>query len=435
MKVLRPPRRKGLRWVLHKIWRMVVQVFARVAPMLKLALRNVMRQRGRTALTLGAIAFGVAGLILAGGFVQDVYVQLAEATIRSQLGHIQIYHKGFYAAGARKPQEYVLTRPDQIVREGRSNPVVRDVMLRLNFSGLLNNGRADIAVIGEGMQPDKEARLGTFITILKGKPLSDEDRFGIVVGEGVAKALKLAPGAHVTLVTNTIDGVLNSLDFVVVGVFRSFSKDYDNRAVRVPLAAARDLLATNAANTAVVLLYSTEDTDQVKGELERALASQNVEIMTWLELSDFYRKTIELYRRQFGFLQVITLLMVVLSVANSVSMTTFERVGEFGTMRAIGDRNRKIFWLVVLENVIVGLIGGTAGVIVGWAIANLISLVGIPMPPPPNSESGYTAYVLIVPSIVLASFAVGLVATVVAAILPARRIARVPLDEALRQNV
>jgi putative ABC transport system permease protein len=328
---------------------MVVQVSARVAPMLKLALRNVIRQRGRTALTLAAIAFGVAGLILAGGFVQDVYVQLAEATIRSQLGHIQIYRKGFYAAGARKPQEYVLMRPDQIVREGRSNPAVRDVMLRLNFSGLLNNGRADLAVIGEGMQPDKEARLGSFITILEGKPLSDEDRFGIVVGEGVAKALKLAPGAHVTLVTNTIDGVLNSLDFVVVGVFRSFSKDYDNRAVRVPLAAARDLLATNAANTAVVLLYSTEDTDQVKGELERALASQSVEIMTWLELSDFYRKTIELYRRQFGFLQVITLLMVVLSVANSVSMTTFERVGEFGTMRAMGDRSRKIFWLVVLE--------------------------------------------------------------------------------------
>ena len=127
--------------------------------------------------------------------------------------------------------------------------------------------------------------------------------------------------------------------------------------------------------------------------------------------------------------------MVVLSVANSVSMTTFERVGEFGTMRAMGDRSRKIFWLVVLENVIVGLIGATAGVIVGWGLASLISVVGIPMPPPPNSESGYTAYVLLVPSIVLASFAVGMAATVLASILPARRIARVPLDEALRQNL
>src|SRR5215218_1264633 len=107
--------------------------------------------------------------------------------------------------------------------------------------------------------------------------------------------------------------------------------------------------------------------------------------MTWLELSDFYRKTIELYRRQFGFLQVITLLMVVLSVANSVSMTTFERVGEFGTMRAMGDRSGKMFCLVVLENMIVGLNGATIGVDIGWGFASLITVVGITMPPPPNS--------------------------------------------------
>jgi putative ABC transport system permease protein len=403
--------------------------------LLKLALRNLTRHRGRTLLTLGAIAFGVAGLILAGGFVEDVYAQLGEATIHSQLGHLQIYRKGYYAEGSRKPHEYVLPQAGAIVREALAIPAVEDVTLRLNFSGLLNNGRADLAVVAEGIEPDKEARLGSFITMLEGRPLRAGDRFGVLVGEGVARALKLGPGSTVTLLTNTVDGALNSLDFEVVGVFRSFSKDYDNRTVRVPLAVARELLATDAVNAAVVLLHSTPQTARVKSELERALASQSIEIMAWDELSDFYRKTIALYERQFGVLKIITLVMVVLSVMNSVSMTTFERVGEFGTMRAMGDSNRKIFNLVLLENVVLGLVGAGVGVVVGIALALAISRIGIPMPPPPNAESGYTAFIRIVPSIEFAAFGIGFVATVAAAILPARRIARIPLDEALRQNV
>jgi putative ABC transport system permease protein len=403
--------------------------------MLKLALRNVSRHRGRTALTLGAIALGVAAMILAGGFVQDVYTQLGEATIHSQLGHLQIYRKDYYAQGSRKPLEYVLPDPQAIVGAALANPAVEDVMLRLNFSALLNNGRADLAIVGEGMEPDKEAHLGSFITILQGRALAARDSFGILVGEGVAKSLRLAPGSPVTLVTNAADGVLNSLDFEVVGVFRSFSKDYDNRAVRIPLAAARKLLATDAANAAVVLLHETSRTGQTKTELERALAGRDVEVTAWYELSDFYKKTIELYKRQFGVLQIITLVMVALSVANSVSMTTFERIGEFGTMRAMGDRNRTIFRLVVLENIILGLIGSVTGVAVGVALAIAISNIGIPMPPPPNAESGYVAHVLVEPSVLLMAFAVGFVATVAASVLPAARITRIPLDEALRQNV
>lgn len=403
--------------------------------MLKLALRNVLRYRGRTSLTLAAIVLGVAGLMLAGGFVEDVYIQLGEATIRSQLGHLQVYRAGYYEHGSRKPYEYVLPRPAEIVRDVRARPGVQDVMLRLNFPGLLNNGRADLAIAGEGVEPEKEARLGSFITMLSGKPLGAGDPFGILLGEGVARSLKLAPGDHVTIVTNTAGGALNTLEFNVAGTFRSFSKDYDNRTVRIPLAAARELLAADIANSAVVLLANTRDTDRARADLERTLAGREVEIKPWYELSDFYGKTIELYKRQFGVLQLITLVMVILSVMNSVNMTTFERAGEFGTMRALGDRRATIFRLVVTENAILGLAGSVLGIAVGALLAMAISAVGIPMPPPPNAESGYTALVRITPATVAMAFSVGFLATLLAALWPARRIAAMPVMLALRQNV
>ncbi len=401
--------------------------------MLTLALRNVLRNRARTALTLSAIALGVAALIVAGGFVEDVYVQLGEATIRSQLGHLQIYRAGYYEHGSRKPFEYALPEPTALVSSIRGERSVQDVMLRLNFSGLLNNGRADVAIAAEGIEPDREARLGSLLRIVAGRALASSDRYGVVVGEGVAKVLKLAPGSRVTLATPTVDGALNSLDLDVVGVFRTFSKDYDARAIRMPLAAAHEILATDVANAAVVLLDATAQTDATKAALERRLAGSGVEIKAWYELSDFYRKTIALYQRQFGFLQAITLVMVVLSVTNSVSMTTFERAGEFGTMRALGRSGATVFRLVVVENAVLGAIGAAIGVACGLALAVAISRVGIPMPPPPNAESGYTALIRIEPTVVATAFAVGLVAAIAASLWPARRIARMPVVDALRQ--
>ena len=402
--------------------------------MLKLAFRNVLRQKTRTAMMLAAIICGVVGLILAGGWVNDTYVQLAEALIHSQSGHMQVYKKGYYAAGSRAPEKYLITAPDSVKQHIASVAGVDSVMARLNFSGLLNNGRSDLPIIGEGIEPDKEAILGSFVSITAGRQLTDKDTFGIVLGHGVAQGLKLKPGDHIILLVNTIEGALNSMDFEVIGVFQSYSNDYDARAVKIPLAAAQELLGTQSANALVISLKKTSDTDYMAAWLKENLATSELEIKTWVELNDYYEKVVELYEGQFGVLQLIILLMVMLSVANSVNMSIFERMGEFGIMMALGNRCGWVFRLIITESILLGLIGSCLGVGVGAVLALIISAIGIPMPPPPNSSLGYTAHIEIIPSILLMSSAVGIGATVLAAILPARHVARTPVVEAIRQN-
>jgi putative ABC transport system permease protein len=100
----------------------------RLARRVSLAWRSILRQRGRSLMTLVAIAFGVASLVFAGGFVQDVYVQLAEALIRSKTGHLQVARAGFFTYGSRSPERYVLleTRADRLAIE--SLPEVAEVM-------------------------------------------------------------------------------------------------------------------------------------------------------------------------------------------------------------------------------------------------------------------------------------------------------------------
>lgn len=402
--------------------------------LLKLALRNTLRQKVRSGMTLAAIIFGVTGLILAGGFVQDIFIQLGEAIIHSQTGHLQVFKKDFLEKGTRSPERFLIDQPEKLAAGIAKHPEVDAVMSRLYFSGLLNNGKRDLAIIGEGVEPDKEAKLGSFITIAAGRQLAKADRDGILLGQGVAKTLGLVPGDRVTLVLNAAEGAMNTMDFEVVGVFQSFSKDFDARAVRIPLDAAQELLQTKGANLLVVALHKTEDTDAVHAKLAGELGNQ-LDVRTWNSLSDFYDKAVQLYDRQFGVLQFIILLMVLLSVANSVNMSVFERQGEFGTMQALGNQSRDIVKMVILESAFLGLTGAVLGVLLGITAALTISAIGIPMPPPPNANLGYTAYIRIVPLTLVTSALVGFVATVLASIVPAYKVTRMQVVDALRQNI
>ena len=403
--------------------------------MFLLAFHNIFRHKIRTFLTLAVIAFGVAGLILTGGFVEDIFIQLREATIHSQLGHLQLYRAGYTEMGRRDPYQYMIDDPEQIAERIAGLPQVSDVLQRVNFSGLANNGRADLNIIGEGVEPDKEARLGTIMTIASGRQLTAADTYGVLVGQGVARALQLKPGDYLTLLASTTDGALNSLEAEVVGTFRSFARDYDNSAVRIPLAAAQDLVGTTGIHRLVVSLNSTQATASVADLLKQEFSVSEYEVKTWYELADFYNKAVNLYRSQFTVLQIIILLMVILSVANSVNMAVYERVGEFGTLMALGNRQGDIFWLVLKENILLGLLGAGLGVVFGVALAWGISGIGIEMPPLPNSDIGYTAYIHLVPRVIIIAFGVGAVATLLASLLPAYRVARLPIAESLRKNV
>ena len=403
--------------------------------MFKLAIRNILRQKGRFAITLGAIVFGVAALIISGGFVADVFYQLREVTIHSQLGHVQIHKAGYNELGRQAPYQYLLKDPDSMAAKIESLDHVVNVLQRLEFSGLLTKGSADLPIIGQGVQAEKENALGTFMQIVEGRQLSAADENGILIGQGVAGALQLAPGDLVFLMVNTPDGALNSLEFEIIGVFQTFSKDFDDRAVQIPLLAAQELLSTDQVHMLVMHLDDTEHAESLAGLLDRSLADDKFDVHLWEDLADFYRSTVALYERQFGVLQLIVLLMVILGVGNSINMAIFERTGEFGTQMAVGDQSRKVFRLIVVETAILGVVGSLLGLLVGVLLSWGISQIGIPMPPPPNSNTGYTAYIQIVPIVLVQATVVGLLASIFAALLPAWRTSRMPIIDALRQNI
>jgi putative ABC transport system permease protein len=386
-------------------------------------------------MALAAIALGVSAIIVAGGFIHDVYIQFAESIIHSQYGHVQVHRRGYALHGTQRPMDYLIERPTELTTEIAPLAQADIVLSRLRFVGLANAGGSDVPIVGEGVDPELENRLGTFVQRVAGRPLTTADRYALQVGDGVAKALRVAPGQQVTLGIVTPDGALNSLEFEVVGVFRTYSKDFDQRAVRLPLATAQELFATRGVNEIVAVLGTTAATDAAAASLRAALPTAEYEVRTWRELADFYGKTVQLFDRQFGFLQAVLFLLIVLSVSNTINAAAFERLPEFGTMLALGDSRGDVRRLILLECAILGVVGSVVGIVLGTVLALALSAIGIPMPPPPNTDLGYTAQIRLVPQVLLGACTVGTISTIVAGIVPSWKISAMAPVDALRRAV
>ena len=403
---------------------------------LKLAIRNVFRNRRRTLITLAAMGFGAAAIIVFGGFVHAIYFGVRESTIRSQIGHIQIYRKGYSEKGNLAPYDYLIADYAGLRAELLKLAHVKAVTARLGFSGLVSTGDATTSFVGTGVQPESETDLSALAVVVDGKELASRDPRGITLGVGLARAFGVKPGDDLTLLSTTRAGSINALAVKVRGVWESGEKAYDDRFLRVGLPEVQRLLDVDngEVQSVVLLLDKTENTAAVRAEIERLIRDKglDLEIRTWDDLALRYHQVRELFGRIFAVLTLIVSIMVVFGITNTMTMAIFERTREIGTVMALGTRGRGVISMFVLEGVALGALGGLIGVLLGVALARLISAIGIQLPPPPGSTRGFTVNIFVVPEVLVQAFRLSLVTAALASLYPAWRAARLNVVEALR---
>jgi putative ABC transport system permease protein len=405
-----------------------------VPPNLKLALRNVLRHRRRSGPAVGAIAFGTVAILLAGGFVERIFVDFREDTIHSQLGHLQVSREGFRQRGQAAPFSYILPDNSPALRQIGDDPRVSLVVPRLSFSGLISAGDTTLSFIGEGVDPGQDAALSKAVTVSAGNPLAVDDPSGVVLGEGLASNLGIKPGDTVVLLATTSSGGTNAVEARVRGTFFTVTKAYDDTAVRVPLPLVQRLLRVKGAHAWVVLLRHTDDTASVAELLRRKLEGQGFEVTPWWSLADFYNKTVILFSHQLWVIRVIIGLIIVLSISNTMIMSVLERTWEIGTSMAIGVSRRSILTLFLLEGLLLGVLGGVFGLAIGSLLAVILSTIGIPMPPPPGMRHGFVGGVLLTSPLALGALALAVGTTLAASVYPALRASNMPIVDALRHN-
>ncbi|MBI3813641.1 MAG: ABC transporter permease [Nitrospinae bacterium] len=399
-----------------------------------LSLRNIFRNKRRTAITFMAIISGMTGIIVFGGFVKFTYWGLRESTIKTQLGHVQIYKKGYSEKGVANPNKYLINNPEAVEKALSVIPDIKMVSSRLTFSGLISTGEKTLTCKGIGIAVEREEDMSNFETIVDGSQLEPDMTDGGVVGIELMKALGAKVGDYLTILTTTTEGAINALDFKVAGVAQTGSQDYDSVFVKLPIKLVQRVLDTDSAEKIIVLLNDTDNIGRVVPVLEGIIKKNglDLEYRLWSDLAIFYNKVVQLYNGIFGVIKIIIGAIVLFSIANTMNMSVFERVREIGTLRAIGTTRAGIMRLFISEGILVGIIGGLFGIAAGILIAYIINLSGgIYIPPPPNMNRGYIAIILIVPEAILYAFISTVIVSALSSIYPAYKASRLKVVEAL----
>jgi putative ABC transport system permease protein len=399
-----------------------------------LAVRNVIRQGRRSLFALVIIASGVIAMMMAGGFIQWIFDSMREATIRAQLGHVQIVRPGFFEKGLADPYSFLLPQNDPLLATLGKAEGVLAVAPRLIFTGLISHDEATISFAGEGVDPDKETELSKYLVILQGAALSSQDPKGIVIGEGLAGILGVKVGDTVVLLAPTRRGGLSGVECHVRGIFMTATKAYDDAYLRVPLAVAQKLARVSGATSWVVLLDQTSHTDAFIAQEKAQAQRPDIQFVPWHELADFYKKTVTLLSKQVGGVELLIALIIILSISNTLSMSVIERTGEIGTIMALGGRRSGVMRLFVFEGAVLGILGGLIGTVLGSAIGSAVSYVGIPMPPPPGMTRGFDGQIHITVEIIVRGLLLALGTTLLASIFPAWKASRMIIVDALRHQ-
>lgn len=400
----------------------------------KFAARNIARNRRRTLLTLGVVVFGFAAIALAGGFMAQSLDGLGESTIRSGMGHLQIAPPGGFDDGGWETGRG-LEGEARIAALLREDPAVKEILPRLEFVGLLSDGRRSVPFLGVGVDPVPEARqMDAPKAIASGRWLADRDERAVVLGEGLARSLGARAGDGVTLLATGEDGTLNAVDAAVAGIVHMPLKELDDRYLAATLGLADDLLgAGGRVSRLAVVLGEARGAAAACRRIEARLwdAGVVVEARPWEALAPFYRQVRTLYLGIFGFMGIVLVVVVLLATANTMMMAAAERTREIGTLRAIGTRPSLIRGMFLREGILLAVAGSALGALLALLVRLVLNHSGLELPPPPGGTRGMPLHVQAYAVAYAAGAVAMLVTLTLAAWIPARRASRIPIVEAL----
>lgn len=412
----------------------------------KLALRGLLRNRRRSLTTLLAIAFGFAAISLFAGYTHNVYDGLARQSIHGELlGHLTISKRGMRKEGKLDPERYLLTanEVESITKLLKDESRVKLISPRLSLSGLLSNGRASTIFIAEGIEPQAMQLLQENILteVEKASGLYDKVKKKldpahvevVELSEGLVEMLHLSVGGQAAVLVNTLTGQANALDITVGHTFNTGNAGSNDKFAFVPLALARTLLdAEGRADRLTILLDDVKQTEAMRVRLSDKLhaAGFDIEIQTWQELSDFYNQVHDMFDMIFGFIFMIVLTVVVMSVANSMGMTVVERTREIGTLRAIGLKRSGVVRLFTTESMLLTVIGCITGLLLALGVRWGINVAHISYTPP-NSASPVPLLVDLDAGRMVFTFVLMGVVGTLAAYLPAKRAGKKDIIDAL----
>jgi ABC-type lipoprotein release transport system permease subunit len=328
----------------------------------RIAVRDLRRNKRRSALTLIAVMMGLALVITLHSFEMGAMQGAIENNIRVQTGHVQVRAESYDEEEVSLTWEDLLQEPQALAAQAQTLPNVRAAAPVLWASGILNTAEESVGMRVFGIDPLSEMVAPFQEGLVAGTFLAPDDRSGMLISQRSARSLGLSPGDSVSLLINTSDEQPDEAVFEIRGLYDTGLPGFDNATIFLPLAKAQAFARVgDRASAVVVLLHDQEGADAVAAPLR----APGLEVVTWRDLNQLMLQAVESSMGILYLMYLIVLAIVAVVVANTLLMSVFERTREMGILAALGMKGRQIMAMFLMESATLGAIGIILGVALG----------------------------------------------------------------------
>jgi putative ABC transport system permease protein len=346
---------------------------------LRIAFRNVLRHSRRSALTVLTMFGGFTLAAISIGWAGGTYSHTIDMFTRNRLGHIQIHREGYL----RRPSLYKTI--DEYLHVGRIIDRTDGVVAwapRLLSAGLASVGDQSAGVEIRGIDPSLETIATRFDKkVVEGLMFSASSSQEAILGTGLATILEAEVGDSLVIVSQAADGSIANDEYAIVGIARTGDDATDRSTLYLPLVTAQKLLVLEGSvHEIAVIVHDLRDVESVARELSKQLTDRDLAVETWREFAKSFYHAMKADQQGMWIMLLVIMIVVAIGVLNTVLMSVLERTREYGVMRALGTRPRRIVAVVLCEVALMALASVAAGTAAGLVVNTILSKRGVPLP-------------------------------------------------------
>ncbi|MDQ1769964.1 FtsX-like permease family protein [Labilibaculum sp. A4] len=343
---------------------------------IKLAWRNLWRNRRRTLITVASIFFGVMLSAYMTSMQEGSYTKMVDIVVKFYSGYMQVHHEDYWEnKSINNSFEYNQELADELL----ANKDVEFVFPRLESFGLASSKELTKGAMIFGIDPLGENQLTKIADkVRSGKYLEAEDE-GVLMGAGLAKYLQLGVNDTLVIISQGYHGVSAAEKFPVRGIIKHVSPELNKTIVYMSLAKCQEFFS--AENRLTSLVINVADNDVMKRafhDLKKKMKAP-YSIMSWEEMQPEVVQQIESDRAGGIIMKAILYIVIAFGILGTIMMMIMERRREFGVMVAIGMRKGKLASVIFFETLFIGLLGILSGLLVSYPLLLLQSANPIPL--------------------------------------------------------
>jgi len=341
----------------------------------KVAWRNIWRNKMRSIVVISSVAVGLfAGMFII-AFFMGLVKQEINSAVETQLSHIQIHSPAF---PDDKDVKDTIQNGATLIKKLQKDSSIKGLSARLVTTGMISSYSTASGVEIHGIIPEDEKRISSISGEIKQGVYFSGKKNEIVIGEKLVQKLGVKLHSKIVLTFQSASGDLTAGSFRISGIFRSRNSAFDEMTVFTNFDDLGQLLGTGAGmHEIAIILKDEQKVDFVAGKLKKEYPSLLVQ--TWTELSPEMALLTSIFDELMYIIIGIILLALMFGIINTMLMAVLERQREFGMLMAIGMNKPRVFFMVVLESIMLTCAGIPAGILLTIGVVDYLARHGIDM--------------------------------------------------------